>query len=49
MGVRYVWVLDPSTKRTFCYRPGQMHELLDGVLRANDPDAAVPLGEVFEP
>jgi hypothetical protein len=42
MGVRYVWVLDPLTKRAFCYTPGEMHEVLDGVLRTNNPDVAVP-------
>jgi len=48
MGVRYVWVLDPLTHRAFCYTPGQMHEVLDGILRTNDPDILVPLDEVFE-
>jgi Uma2 family endonuclease len=48
MGVRYVWVLDPLTKRAFCYTPGEMHEVLDGVLRTNNPDIAVPLADAFE-
>lgn len=48
MGVRYVWVLDPQAKRAFCYTPGEMHEVLDGVLRAQDPNIEVPLAEVFE-
>jgi Uma2 family endonuclease len=48
MGVRYVWVLDPLTRRAFCYTPGEMHEVLDGMLRAKNPDLAVPLEEVFE-
>jgi Uma2 family endonuclease len=48
MGVRYVWVLDPLTRRAFCYTPGEMHEVLDGILRTNNPDIAVPLEEVFE-
>ena len=48
MGVRYVWVLDPLTKRAFSYTPGEMHEVLDGILRTKDPDIEVPLGEVFE-
>ena len=47
MGVRFVWVLDPVTRRAFCYTPGEMHEVLDGVLRTNSPDLAVPLVEVF--
>jgi Uma2 family endonuclease len=48
MGVRYVWVLDPQTRRAFCYMPGEMHEVLDGVLRTNNPDIAVPLADAFE-
>jgi Uma2 family endonuclease len=48
MGVRYVWVLDPIAKRAFCYTPGEMHEVLDGVLRANNPDIEIPLADAFE-
>jgi Uma2 family endonuclease len=48
MGVRYVWVLDPLARRAFCYTPGEMHEVLDGMLRTNDPEIVVPLEEVFE-
>jgi Uma2 family endonuclease len=48
MGVRYVWVLDPLTKRAFCYTPGEMHEVLDGFLRTSNPDIAVPLTDAFE-
>lgn len=48
MGVQYVWVLDPLTKRAFCYTPGEMHEVLDGVIRTSNPDIAVPLADAFE-
>jgi Uma2 family endonuclease len=48
MGVRYVWVLDPQTRRAFCYTPGEMHEVLDWILRTKGPDIEVPLEEVFE-
>jgi Uma2 family endonuclease len=48
MGVRYVWVIDPLTKQAFCYTPGEMHEVLDGILRTKDPDIAVPLEEIVE-
>ncbi len=48
MGVRYVWVLDPLARRAFCYTPGEMHEVLDGMLRTNDPEIVVPLDEVFD-
>jgi len=48
MGVRYVWVLDPLARRAFCYTPGEMHEVLDGMLRTSNPDITVPLAEVLE-
>jgi Uma2 family endonuclease len=48
MGVRYVSVLDPLTRRAFCYTPGEMHEALDGMLRTDNPNVEVPLGEIFE-
>lgn len=48
MGVRYVWVLDPLTRRAYCYTPGEMHEMLDGILRTKSPDLEVPLDEVLE-
>jgi hypothetical protein len=41
-------VLDPLARRAFCYTPGEMHEVLDGMLRTNDPEIVVPLEEVFE-
>ena len=41
-------LLDPLTHRAFCYTPGEMHEVLDGILRTKDPDIAVPLAEIFE-
>src|SRR5580704_18857393 len=31
LGVGYVWLLDPGSKRAFCYMPGEMYEVLDGV------------------
>lgn len=48
MGVRYVWVLDPLAQRAFCYTPGEMHEVLDGILRTQNPNIEVPLADVFE-
>ena len=48
MGVRFVWVLVRLARRAFCYTPGEMHEVLDGMLRTKDPDIEVPLAEVFE-
>jgi hypothetical protein len=48
MGVRYVWVVDSLAKRAFCLTSGEMHEVLDSVLRASDPDVAVQLAGAFE-
>jgi Uma2 family endonuclease len=48
MGVCYVWVLDPLARRAYCYTPGEMHEVPDGVLRASNPDIAVSLADAFE-
>ena len=47
MGVRYVWVIDPQTRRAFCYTPGEMHEVLDGILRTKGPAIEVPLAGSF--
>ena len=49
MGVRYVWVVDPLARRAFSYTPGEMHEVVDGILRASNPDIETPLFEIFEP
>jgi Uma2 family endonuclease len=48
MGVRFVWVIDPLTHRAFCYTPGEMHEVMDGMLRTTNPEIVVPLEEAFE-
>jgi Uma2 family endonuclease len=48
MGVRYVWVLGPLTRRAFCYTPGEMHEVLGGILRTTSPAIEIPLEEIFE-
>jgi Uma2 family endonuclease len=48
LGVGYVWLLDPGSKRAFCYMPGEMYEVLDGVLRTKNPNIEVPLAEIFE-
>ena len=46
-GVRYVWVLDPRTKRAYTFTQSGMTEVNDGVLRTANPDIQVPLSEVF--
>jgi len=46
-GVPSVWLLDPRPRRAFIYTAAGIREVTDGVLRASDPDIAVPLAEVF--
>jgi Uma2 family endonuclease len=45
-GVRYVWVIHPSTRRAFVYTSEEFHEVKDGVLRTGNPDIRVPLSEL---
>ena len=46
-GVRYVWVLDPRTKRGYSFTREGMREASEGVLRTGEPEILVPLGEIF--
>ena len=45
-GVRYVWLIHPSTKRAFIYSPGHVEEVSDGVLRTYRPDISIPFSEL---
>ncbi len=47
-GVRYVWVLEPWTKRAYIYSRDGMQEVTDGYLRTADPELAVPLSEIWK-
>jgi Uma2 family endonuclease len=47
-GVRYVWVLDPQTRKAFAHTNSGTHEVTDGVLRTENPAIEVPLSEIFE-
>ena len=48
MGVPYIWVLDPQTKRTYvATQTEELHEVEDTVLRTANPVLEVPLGEIF--
>ncbi len=46
-GVRYVWVLDPRTRRAYSFTREGMREASEGVLRTVDPEIVVPLAEIF--
>lgn len=45
-GVRYVWLIHPSTRRAFVYTPGRVEEVKDGILTTQNPDIYVPLSEL---
>jgi Uma2 family endonuclease len=45
-GVRYVWVLDPRTRRAYSFTREGTWEA-DGILRTSEPEIAVPLEEIF--
>jgi len=47
LGVRYVWVIDPKTRKAWIYTPGQMQEVRDGFLRTEGPEIIVPMDEIL--
>jgi Uma2 family endonuclease len=49
MGVPYVWVLDPKTKRTYVATAAEsLHEVKTSALRTENPVLEVPLNEIFD-
>ena len=46
-GVRYVWLVNPETKRAYVFTSEGMVEVKDGVVKTKSPDIAVPLAEIF--
>ena len=49
MGVNYVWVLDPQTRRAYSATAAEgLCEIKSGVLKTENPALEVPLGEIFE-
>jgi len=46
-GVRYVWVVNPQSRKAWIYTPEGAREVKDGVLRTADPEICVPLSELF--
>jgi Uma2 family endonuclease len=46
MGVTYVWVVNPRTRRGWVYTKDAIAEAKDGVMRSEDPEIAVPLREI---
>jgi Uma2 family endonuclease len=46
-GVPYVWLINPATRRAWTYGLGWSKEVVDGVLRTENPAIEVSLVEVF--
>lgn len=48
MGVLYVWILDPKTKKAFhATSTEELSQVTDGVLRTENSTFEVPLSEIF--
>ncbi len=46
-GVRYVWLINPENRRVWVYTRAGCTEVLDGILRTENPSLTVPLAEIF--
>jgi Uma2 family endonuclease len=46
-GVRYVWLINPENRRVWVYSRAGCTEVLDGILRTENPALTVPLAEIF--
>ena len=46
-GVRYVWVIDPATRRAWVHTKDGAQESKDRVLKTENPVLTVPLSEIF--
>jgi Uma2 family endonuclease len=46
-GVRYVWVINPESRRLWVYTQAGSTEVKDGILRTEDPSLMVSLAEIF--
>ncbi len=46
-GVEHVWVINPRDQRAWSYNKAGSTEILDGVLRTENPALEVPLAEIF--
>ena len=47
-GVRFIWVVDPQTRKAWIYTSEGSREVRDGMLRTENPEILVPLDAVFE-
>ncbi len=46
-GVKYVWVVNPETRRGFIHTAQSSREARDGFLRTQHPEIKVPLNQLF--
>lgn len=46
-GVPYIWVIDPESRRAWSYTKSGSTEILDGILRTENPSLEIPLSEIF--
>ena len=46
-GVKYVWVVNPRTRRGYIHTSQGCREAKDGLLRTQDPEIKVPLNQLF--
>ena len=48
MGVPYIWVVDPETRKAFlATATEELQEVAGGILRTENPALEVPLSEIF--
>jgi Uma2 family endonuclease len=47
IGTRFVWVIDPESRRAWVYTASSITEVKDGMLRVDRPPFAVPLNDLF--
>jgi len=47
-GVRYVWIVDPRSKRVTVYTEAESYEVTSGALRTENQMIEIPLSEIFE-
>ena len=48
-GVRYVWVINPQTRKAEIHTATGSTRVTDGLLKTESPAITVPLAELFEP
>jgi Uma2 family endonuclease len=45
-GVRYVWLINPKSRRAWAYTKDAVQEARGGILEAKDPNVQVALAEL---